>query len=307
MSLDKQADEMESEIKKLKKSKDYEKMIPIYAELKEIYKKLNFKFLANKAETEMFKYQKHIEQSKLTQNILEDKQPAFYQKKEKKPVKKIPQIPKTPIKLQTPTPISQQSQLITTNNQDAKKSRAEKIQELRRKKEIEQQNVEKANTILDKAQSHMKKKEFELAAKFYMESSEIFKEIGWKQQASQLKQESLHMQEMQEEYIKKMEKFELRKQKEKEMYEARASKIIAEKEEKKRLEQEALNKLPPEIQHKLDLADVFLQKTELMESKGKIEKSIIRYKYLLELYNEIPVSNEQKQKIRNKIKELEEK
>ncbi|MHA1700666.1 MAG: hypothetical protein ACTSWK_00140 [Promethearchaeota archaeon] len=302
MSLDKKADELESEIKLLKRSKDYEKMIPIYAELKEIYKKLNYNFLANKAETEMFKYQKHIELSKLRQKTFVDKKPEIIQKKEQKEVKKIPI---TPIKPQTSPPISQESQLNKAVNHNAKRSRAEKIQELRRNKEIEQQNVEKANVILDKAQSHMKKKEFELAAKFYSESSEIFREIGWKQQASQLKQESLHMQEMQEEYLKKMEKIELKKQKEKEMYEARASKIIAEKEEKIRLEQEALNRLPPEIQRKLDLAMLFLKKTELMESKGKIVKCLARYKYLLELYDEIPVTDEQKNMIKDKIKKLE--
>ena len=305
MSLDKKADEMESEIKKLKRSKDYEKMIPIYAELKEIYKKLNYKFLANKAETEMFKYQKHIEKSKLTQTLLEDKKSELYQKIEQEQVINIPKTPITPIKHQTSPPISQESQLIKKNNHVTQKSRAEKIKELKRKKEIEQQNVDKANTILDKAQSHMKKKEFELAAKFYNESSEIFKQIGWNQQASQLKQEALHMQEMQEEYIKKLKIIELKKQKEQEMYDARASKIIAEKEEKIRLEQEALNKLPPEIQRKLDLAKVFLQKTELMESKGKIEKSLARYKYLLELYDEIPVTDEQKNMIKDKIKKLE--
>ncbi|MHA1511820.1 MAG: hypothetical protein ACTSRX_08890, partial [Promethearchaeota archaeon] len=274
MSLDKKADEMEAEIKLLKRSKDYEKIIPIYAELKEIYKKLNYKFLANKAETEMFKYQKHIKLSKLSQNTLVDKKPEIIQKKEQKEVKKIPI---TPIKPQTSPPISQESQLNKAVNHNAKKSRAEKIKELQRKKVIEQQNVEKANIILDKAQSHMKKKEFELAAKFYSESSEIFKQIGWNQQASQLKQESLHMQEMQEEYLKKLEIIELKKQKELEMYEARASKIIAEKEEKIRLEQEALNRLPPEIQRKLDLATMFLKKTELMESKGKIVKCLARY------------------------------
>jgi len=302
MSLDKKADQLEAEIKNYKKSKDYEKMIPIYAELKEIYKKLNYKFLADKAETEMFKYQKHIRLSKMSQNTLVDKKPEIIQKKEQKAVKKIPI---TPIKTQTFPSISQESQLSNKVNQIPKKSRAEKIKELQRKKAIEQQNVEKANVILDKAQTHMKKKEFELAAKFYSESSEIFKQIGWNQQASQLKQESLHMQEMQEDYIKKMEKIELKKQKEQEMYDARASKIIAEKEEKIRLEQEALNKLPPEIQRKLDLAKVFLQKTELMESKGKIEKSLARYKYILELYDEIPVTDEQKNMIKDKIKNLE--
>jgi len=302
MSLDKKADEMESEIKLLKRSKDYEKMIPIYAELKEIYKKLNYKFLANKAETEMFKYQKHIKLSKLSQKTLVDKKPEIIQKKEQKEVKKIPITPITP---QTSPPISQESQLNKAVNHNATKSRAEKIKELQRKKAIEQQNVDKANAILDKAQSHMKKKEFDLAAKFYGESSEIFKQIGWNQQASQLRQESLHMQEMQEEYLKKMEIIELKKQKEIEMYEARASKIIAEKEEKIRLEQEALNRLPPEIQRKLDLATMFLKKTELMESKGKIEKCIARYKYLLELYDEIPVTDEQKNMIKDKIKKLE--
>lgn len=302
MSLDKKADELESELRNFKKSKDYEKMIPIYVELKEIYKKLNYKFLANKAETEMFKYQKHIKLSKLSQNTIVDKKPEFSPKKEQIDVKKVPTIP---IKPQISKPIFQESQLSKTVNQVAKKSRAEKIKELQRKKEIEQQNVDKANIILDKAQSHMKKKEFELAAKFYNESSEIFKQIGWNQQASQLKQESLHMQEMQEEYLKKMEKIEIKKQKEQELYDARASKIIAEKEEKIRLEQEALNKLPPEIQRKLDLAKVFLQKTEILESKGKIEKSLARYKYLIELYDEIPVTDEQKNMIKDKIKKLE--
>jgi len=302
MSLDKKADELESEIKLLKRSKDYEKMIPIYAELKEIYKKLNYKFLANKAETEMFKYQKHIKLSKLSQKTLVDKKPEIIQKNEQKEVKKIPI---TSIKPQTSPLISQESQINKAINHNAPKSRAEKIKELQRKKAIEQQNVDKANAILDKAQSHMKKKEFDLAAKFYGESSEIFKQIGWNQQASQLKQESLHMHEMQEEYLKKLEIIEVKKQKEKEMYDARASKIIAEKEEKIRLEQEALNRLPPEIQHKLDLATMFLKKTESMESKGKIEKSIARYKYILELYDEIPVTDEQKNMIKDKIKKLE--
>ena len=302
MSLDKKADEMESEIKKLKQSKDYEKMIPIYAELKEIYKKLNYKFLANKAETEMYKYQKHIEQSKLTHTLLEDKKPEIFQKKEQIEVKKIHKIP---IKPQMSQPISQESQVTKTVSHDDKISRAEKIKDLQRKKEIEQQNVDKANAILDKAQSHMKKKEFELAAKFYNESSEIFKEIGWIQQASQLEQEALHMQEMQQEYLKKMENLELKKQKEQELYDVRASKILAEKEEKLRLEQDALNKLPPEIQHKIDLAKIFLQKTEFLESKGKIEKLLARYKYLLELYDDIPVTDDQKKKIFDKIKKLE--
>ena len=138
MSLDKKADELESEIKLLKRSKDYEKMIPIYTELKEIYKKLNYKFLANKAETEMFKYQKHIKLSKLSQNTLVDKKPKIIQKKELKEVKKI-QI--TSIKPKISTPISHEIQLNSTNIKEAKKSRTEKIQDLRRKKEIEQQNV----------------------------------------------------------------------------------------------------------------------------------------------------------------------
>ena len=302
MRLDKKADELESEIKRLKQSKDFDKMIPIYAELKEIYTKLNYKFLANKAETEMFKYQKHIELSKLSQNTLVDKKPELYQKNEQKEVKKIQKIP---IKPQISTPIPQEKKISKPFNHNAKKSRAEKIKELQRKKEIEQQNLDKANKILDKAQSHMKKKEFDIAAKFYEESSKIFKEIGWNQQASQLKQEALHMQEMQEEYLKKMEKIKVKKQKEQDMYETRVSKIIAEKEEKKRLEQDVLNKLPPEIQRKLDLAQVFLQKTEKMELKGKIEKSLVRYKYLLELYDEIPVSDDQKKIITDKIKKLE--
>ena len=303
MSLNKKADELESELKNYKRSKDFEKMIPIYAELEEIYKKLNYTFLEKKAATEMFKYQKHIELSKLSQNAIVDKKEV----KEVKEVKEITPIKPQPVKPQTSPSISQENQINKTVNHDTKKSRAEKIKELQSKKEIEQQNVDKANIILDKAQSHMKKKEFELAAKFYRESSEIFKEIGWNQQASQLNQEALNMQEMQEEYLKKIGKIKLKKQKEQELYDARASKIIADKEEKKRLEQEALNRLPPEILHKIDLAKVFLQKTEIMESKGKIEKSITRYKYLLELYDEIPVNKEQKENIRNKIKELEKK
>lgn len=305
MRLDKKADELESEIKRLKQSKDFEKIIPIYAELKEIYTKLNYKFLANKAETEMFKYQKHIERSKLGQKTLVNSKSELYQKKEQKEVKEVKKIQKIPIKSQTSPQISQEQKISKPFNQNTKKSRAEKIKELQRKKEIEQQNLDKANKILDKAQSHMKKKEFDLAAKFYAESSEIFKEIGWNQQASQLKQESLHMHEMQEDHLKKMEKIKVKEQKEQDMYEARVSKIIAEEKEKKRLEQEALNKLPPEIQRKLDLADVFLKKTEKLELKGKIEKSISRYKYLLELYDEIPVSDDQKKMIADKIKKLE--
>ncbi|QEE15809.1 hypothetical protein DSAG12_01636 [Promethearchaeum syntrophicum] len=304
MSLDKKADELESKIKKLKKSKDYEQMIPIFMELKDIYKKLNFTFLANKAETEMYKYQKHIEQSKLSQNFLGDKKSELNQRKKQEIVKKIQE---TTAKLPTPPSNFQDNQTNKNFNQDIKKSRAEKIRDLKRKKEIEQQNVDKANAILDKAQSHMKKKDFELAAKFYNESSDIFKEIGWNQQASMLKKEALHMQELQEEYLKKMEIIKLKKQKEQEMYDTRASKIMAEKEEKIRLEQEALNKLPPEIQRKIDLAKIFLQKTELMESKGKIEKSLVRYKYLLELYEDIPDTNDQKGMVLEKIKELEKK
>ena len=301
MRLNKKADELESEIRRLKKSKNFEDLIPIYAELKEIYTKLNYKFLANKAETEMFKYQKHIEHSKLSQNIVVNKKPELYQKKEQKEVKKIQKIP---IKPQTSPPISQEQKISKPFNHNAKKSRADKINELQRKKEIEQQNLDKANKILDTAQSHMKKKEFDLAAKFYRESSEIFKEIGWNQQASMLKQEALHMQELQEEYLERMENIKIKKQKEQALYDSRASKIMAEKEEKKRLEQDALNKLPPEIQRKFDLAKIFLKKTEIMESKGKIEKSIARYKYLLELYDEIPVSDDQKKKITDKIKKL---
>ena len=41
-----------------------------------------------------------------------------------------------------------------------------------------------------------------------------------------------------------------------------------------------------------------------MESKGKIEKALARYKYLLELYDEIPVTEEQKIMINDKIKKL---
>ena len=301
MRLDKKADELESEIRRLKKSKNFEDLIPIYAELKEIYTKLNYKFLANKAETEMFKYQKHIEHSKLSQNIVVNKKPELYQKKKQKEVKKIQKIPRKP---QNSPPISQEQKISKPFNHNAKKNRADKINKLQRKKEIEQQNLDKANKILDTAQSHMKKKEFDLAAKFYRESSEIFKEIGWNQQASMLKQEALHMQELQEEHLERMENIKIKKQKEQDLYDSRASKIMAEKEEKRRLEQDSLNKLSPEIQRKFDLAKIFLKKTEIMESKGKIEKSIARYKYLLELYDEIPVSEDQKKKITDKIKKL---
>ena len=186
-----------------------------------------------------------------------------------------------------------------------KKNRSEIIKEMKKKKELEQQYLDNANSLLDKAQFHMKKKEFDLASKYYEESSEIFKEIGWIQQATMLKQEVQHMQKLKEQHYKKLVVIRNKQQKEQEMFESRVSKIIAEKEEKKRREQEALKKLPPEIQRKIEIAETFLKKTENLESKGKIEKCLIRYKYLLELYNEIPVSDEQKERIKEKIKKLE--
>ncbi|MHA1718578.1 MAG: hypothetical protein ACTSWX_08265 [Promethearchaeota archaeon] len=299
--LDKKADELESELRRIKHTKEFEKIISIYSQLKDIYKKLNYKFLAEKAETELFKYQNYINQFKMTQNINKSKPP------EPKPIIEKKQIEKSLVKPEKSKVLTPMLQIKKSPSASftKKKNRSEIIKEMKKKKELEQQYLDNANSLLDKAQFHMKKKEFDLASKYYEESSEIFKEIGWIQQATMLKQEVQHMQKLKEQHYKKLVVIRNKQQKEQEMFESRVSKIIAEKEEKKRREQEALKKLPPEIQRKIEIAETFLKKTENLESKGKIEKCLIRYKYLLELYNEIPVSDEQKERIKEKIKKLE--
>ncbi len=80
-----------------------------------------------------------------------------------------------------------------------------------------------------------------------------------------------------------------------------------EQEEKQRKIESERNKLSPELQRKVDTAQMVLEKAQELEQKEKWDKALSRYEYLVELYNELGISiisQNQIDEVQSKIEEL---
>ena len=79
------------------------------------------------------------------------------------------------------------------------------------------------------------------------------------------------------------------------------------KKKKRRKIESERNKLSPELQRKVDTAQMVLEKAQELEQKEKWDKALSRYEYLVELYNELGISiisQNQIDEVQSKIEEL---
>ena len=225
---------------------------------------------------------------------------------------------------------------------EKRRSQLARMKELEEKKKQQKEIEEKCFAIMDQAKSEADQNHFETARDLYQEAITYLQQINWtdqvkiiKQEITQLKvreeelakkgeleRERLETQERQfEEKVEKLQRksereekereetqhalVEKRRQKEDELYQQREEEILKEKKRLADLEEEKRLAKSPEWVKKAQLADMTLQKAEKFESAGKIPQALERYKYLLDLYNELEYDAGKIESISRKISELE--
>lgn len=344
--LEKEANILENKIKQMVFDKSYLEAINLAQQLITIYEKLNYSFQIKKLSFEIEKFKlleaqlhKETVQTEKTQDemklsIAEERALRIKKLKEvkeaedKKRLEEFEQAKRDKeeaLRMQresTDSKVKKASQdrmavfeAIKTG-QDVSfirkeaEERQKKLEEMQKKKQLEEKLLAEANYLMDLAKSAYEKHEFEDAIKKYQNAADIFKQLGWNQQAEVLYKEVLNVKAKQIELQKKQAEDEALRRKQQEEFEARARQMQAELEEKKRKEMAERNKLPPEILRKIETLDMVLEKAKELEEKQKFDKALARYESFLELIKEIPSNVDFMKKIEfvnSKIKELKEK
>jgi hypothetical protein len=171
-------------------------------------------------------------------------------------------------------------------------------------KEKETLLLEEAESRLNAAKKASDRKDFDEAARSYEKAANIFKDLGWNQQADTLFEEVKLVHLMKEKQEKEKLEAEDRQKRQAQEFENRAQKLLEEQEQQKQKIEEAKKKVSPEIQLKIETADYVLEKAKELESKEKWDKAAGRYIYLLELYKELAYPPEKCKPIEEKITKL---
>ncbi|MCF2141637.1 MAG: hypothetical protein K9W44_16410 [Candidatus Lokiarchaeota archaeon] len=187
----------------------------------------------------------------------------------------------------------------------SKEERLKKLAELKRQEKEKQKSIDAAEKLLDLAKKFANQKKFITAREKYLEAANFFYKIKWIDQAKLLEKEAENMKKKMEELKKITHRLKEQEKQKSQVYEQRAAKIIAKKEEKRKLQEQQKHKLTPEIQRKYEEAEFVLAKAERKEKQGKFKGAIQRYKFLIELYDELQFPNEKIVKIQEKIKDLQ--
>jgi hypothetical protein len=344
MELDRQAGLLEAKAKKLAFDKHYDELIACYEDLAKIYEALGYEYQIRKVNFEIERYKNLQRQDQQDENsastikreqeisIAEERaQRLQMQKKVKeeqdlKVIQRLEQEEREKKAVQSQKQISIQDKMQRAKEdrmmifqakeagvevdaiQRQREERERKLRELEAKKAQEEAMLKEANAFLDEAKRYVDRKEYDTAKNFYERAAKAFEAIGWKQQAEMLLKEVKNVSVYKAEYEKKQEEERKRREAQQAEFEARAAKILAEKEAKRRAEEEERKKLPPELQQKVDRAQLVLEKAKELEEKGKFDKSLSRYEYLIELYQEIGIYGPEKfTPIKNKIEDLKKK
>ena len=132
-------------------------------------------------------------------------------------------------------------------------------------------------------------------------------EIGWTQQADMLFKEIDNVHHQKTLYERRIANEQAKQTRLQQEYQSREDQLREEQEEKQRKIESERNKLSPELQRKVDTAQMVLEKAQELEQKEKWDKALSRYEYLVELYNELGISiisQNQIDEVQSKIEEL---
>ncbi|TFG30051.1 MAG: hypothetical protein EU532_01860 [Promethearchaeota archaeon] len=131
-------------------------------------------------------------------------------------------------------------------------------------------------------------KQFNDAKVFYKEALDIFKMLGWFDQADILYREIQHVEIYKTEFLKKQSFEDQKRQKREELFQKRVDALLEEQSQKKSLIRANLMKLPPEIRKIIDKINLLIEKAEKEVTAQIYERALNRYEYILELYRSIP-------------------
>ena len=166
-------------------------------------------------------------------------------------------------------------------------------EERERKKKIEE-----ADNILEGAKALIEEHEYQEAKEEYRKAIDIFKELGWFEQADVLYEEIKNLEEYKRDYIMQKKREEEKEQREQQYFSQRLKALqITEKIEPKIKSP----MLTPELKRKLDKIELILNKAKKEEEKRLYNRVIERYKIILDLYNSIPP---EQMDVREKISEV---
>jgi hypothetical protein len=169
-------------------------------------------------------------------------------------------------------------------------------EERKRKKKIEE-----ADDILEGAKALVDEHVYQEAKEEYRKAIDIFKELGWFEQADVLYEEIKNLEEYKRDYIKQKKWEEEKEQREQQYFTQRLERLQKTEEIAPKVEAPSQS---PELKRKLDKIDLILNKARKEEQKGLYNRVIERYKIIIELYNSIPT---EQMEVRDKISEFENK
>ena len=208
--------------------------------------------------------------------------------------------------------MKKQTSALVTEQQELRKikmqERERKLQELRERKKLEDELINKGQELLELGNLKLKQKEYDEAKGAYTQAIGLFTQLGWHDQISILKNEIRNIDVYKREDELKLKKESYNKAKQEQDFQKRVSDVIDEKQKYQAKQQERQRALSPEIKSKLDKVKLVRIKAEKEESLKNFSRVLARYEYILSIYNSIPTDaldmTEQISEIEQKITEL---
>ncbi|MBD3193448.1 MAG: hypothetical protein GF317_00220 [Candidatus Lokiarchaeota archaeon] len=180
----------------------------------------------------------------------------------------------------------------------------ERLRKISEKKKKEELLLKEAEEKMDQGRYLVDQHKYDEAKILYKKAVDLFKTLGWFNQADTLYEEIKNLERYKREYIEKQRLENIRKKKEEEKYNKRVESLMNEQRHKERQRLIELSTLSPELQQSLQKAELLLKKAEKEEDLGKIRRVLSRYNYILTLYKKIPP---EKLDLRSEIAEIEKK
>lgn len=168
------------------------------------------------------------------------------------------------------------------------KEQQNKLKLLREKKMQEEALTAKAQDLLSKANQNLQQKDYDEAKSLYRQAIELFTQLGWRDQITVLRNELLNIDRYKKEEELKLERATLKKLEAEQEFQKKISSVLSEKQRYEAKLQQRQMALSPEIQNKLEKAELIKAKAEKEESLNKFSRVLARYQYILQLYESIP-------------------
>ncbi len=171
-----------------------------------------------------------------------------------------------------------------------------------------EKKIEEADNILERAKVLVEDHQYQEAKEEYRKAIDIFKSLGWFEQADVLYEEIKNLEDYKRDYIKQKRMEEEKIQREQQYYSQRLEALQKTEEIGPKVKVPISSR---ELQRNIDKIELILKKAKKEEEKRLYSRVLERYKIVLELYNSIPPEKmdvrEKISEIKNKISEIESK